>query len=642
MSSRVVKTIKRTSVSGLIGWAFALWLPISPVFAFTSPESTDLPDTITVGATTYSLPNLDNPLRKDKSRLEQHFDEGGKLYFTHCYLCHGDLKDGNGIFGDRFSPAPANLRKLVFDAGKGERFAFWRIAKGGVGLPERFQPWNSAMPAWEGTLTPEEMWKVILYVYDSVKHPFLPNPPATPTAERGAKVYKRHCVYCHGIKGDGKGIAAPFSSPRPRNFTKGHSKFRSTAFGKIPTDNDLHKMLVRGMPGTTMPSWKHLPENDRKSLVLYLKTLGRKFEKFKKRGKTHKVIDVPEPPAFTLESKERGRQLFIKTCSGCHGVEGRSDGESTHKIVNIGKDQLRPRNLTQSWLFRRSANRKELFQTLRTGLSLTAMPRLSPRVYSDETVWDLVNYTYTLSPAVRPDVLPEMRATRIEGALPKSPEDPAWNKITAYFYPVGGQLQEEPKSYFTTTSSLWVQAVHNGQDIAFRVRWDDPTVDPILKETATVVESPPPPLPAHLRADPSTLPPPPKPQPQKIPDAFALQFPASLDAATLPFFLNGDREHPVTLWKWSSYPNQVTEWAGQGLQHLSRKGFSQEVTGQVAFRYGQYLLMLKRKLKTHDARQDIQFRTGQQVPIAFNIWDGNEGETGSKKAVSSWYRLILK
>ncbi|MGP0630455.1 c-type cytochrome [Nitrospina sp. 32_T5] len=641
MIASVIVKLQRTYLPGLGGLALLVSLLVSPVFAFTSPTSADLPETITVGATTYSLHNLDNPLRADKTKLKDHKKAGAKLYFTHCFLCHGDLKDGQGVFGDRFRPAPANLRKLVADPDKGENYAFWRIAKGGRGLPEEHQPWESAMPAWGGKLTPEEIWQVVLYLFDSVRYPFVPNEPQKASVERGTEVYEKHCLHCHGAKGDGKGIAAPFSSPQPRNFTKGHYKFRSTAFGKIPTDEDLREMLVTGMPGTTMPSWKHLPEVDRESLVLYLKSLGRKFEKFKKRGKSHKVIPVPEPAPFTLESKERGRKLFIKNCSGCHGVEGRSDGASTHKIVNIAKDQLRPRNLTKSWLFRRSHTRRDLFQTLRTGLSLTAMPRLSPRVHSDETVWDLVNYIYTLSPAVQPEVLDEMHAERVEGPLPDDPEDPAWKSVTAYYFPLGGQLEEEPKSYFTTTDSLWVQAVHNGREIAFRIRWDDPTFDPILKETAKVLESPPPPLPAHLQADPADQPPPPKPEPQKIPDGFALQFPASLNSDILPHFLNGEPGHPVTLWKWTSYPNQVTEWSAQSISQWSRKGMSQEVKGKAAFRFGQYQLVLKRTLTTSDRNRDIQFQPGQEVPIAFNAWDGNEGESGSRKAVSSWYKLIL-
>ena len=47
-----------------------------------------------------------------------------------------------------------------------ETFLFWRIAKGGPGLPEEGGPWDTAMPAWEKILKEEEMWEAILFLYD--------------------------------------------------------------------------------------------------------------------------------------------------------------------------------------------------------------------------------------------------------------------------------------------------------------------------------------------------------------------------------------------------------------------------------------------------------------------------------------------
>src|SRR5207245_145621 len=47
-----------------------------------------------------------------------------------------------------------------------EAFLFWRIAKGGPGLPKESTPWNSVMPAWEDRLTEEQIWQVILFLYD--------------------------------------------------------------------------------------------------------------------------------------------------------------------------------------------------------------------------------------------------------------------------------------------------------------------------------------------------------------------------------------------------------------------------------------------------------------------------------------------
>jgi len=47
-----------------------------------------------------------------------------------------------------------------------ESFLFWRIATGGPGLPAEAAPWISSMPVWENFLTEEEIWEVILFMYD--------------------------------------------------------------------------------------------------------------------------------------------------------------------------------------------------------------------------------------------------------------------------------------------------------------------------------------------------------------------------------------------------------------------------------------------------------------------------------------------
>jgi mono/diheme cytochrome c family protein len=92
-------------------------------------------------------------------------------------------------------------------------------------------------------------------------------------ANAGKVVYERRCALCHGLKGDGKGPAAELLSPPPRDFTTGVYKIRTTS-NKTPSDQDLFKIITDGMPGTSMPPWKVLPEKDRWNLVAYLKTFG--------------------------------------------------------------------------------------------------------------------------------------------------------------------------------------------------------------------------------------------------------------------------------------------------------------------------------------------------------------------------------
>jgi hypothetical protein len=51
---------------------------------------------------------------------------------------------------------------------------------------------------------------------------------------------------------------------------------------------------------------------------------------------------------------------------------------------------------------------------------------------------------------------------------------------------------------------------------------------------------------------------------------------------------------------------------------------------------------MKRPLTTPDTKIDIQLQPGQTIPIAFNLWNGSAGETGSKKVISSWFDMILE
>ena len=55
----------------------------------------------------------------------------------------------------------------------------------------------------------------------------------------GQFIYERSCVSCHGPRGAGDGVAAPQLDPRPRDFTRGMFKFRSTPSGTMPTLDDL-------------------------------------------------------------------------------------------------------------------------------------------------------------------------------------------------------------------------------------------------------------------------------------------------------------------------------------------------------------------------------------------------------------------
>lgn len=119
---------------------------------------------------TYDLAKLENPFRKmemeDPEAFKALVKEGGEVYFKNCFYCHGDKLDGKGHYAHALEPKPLPFTGNDTIAQLQESYVFWRILKGGPGLPREGGPSISAMPPWEGELTEEEVWKVILFLYD--------------------------------------------------------------------------------------------------------------------------------------------------------------------------------------------------------------------------------------------------------------------------------------------------------------------------------------------------------------------------------------------------------------------------------------------------------------------------------------------
>ena len=93
-----------------------------------------------------------------------------------------------------------------------------------------------------------------------------PLPADAKSVEQGKKVADINCITCHGPKGKGDGVAAAALNPKPADWTskKVQGESDGEIFWKISTG--------RG----AMPSWKHLPENERWALVRYIRSVGGK------------------------------------------------------------------------------------------------------------------------------------------------------------------------------------------------------------------------------------------------------------------------------------------------------------------------------------------------------------------------------
>ena len=244
--------------------------------------------------------------RQNPGNRAKHLAAGAAIYIRNCVYCHGDLLDGQGHFASGFNPQPADFVGPNTIAQLAEGYVFWRIAKGGPGLPKESTPWNSAMPAWEDRLTEEQIWQVVYYLYETTGHPprvmgshasrppegarppgsspgarpsLGPRPAAAQSGDvaLGKAVYEKRCAGCHGEGGKGDGPAAELLLPRPRDFTAGKYKIRTTA-GALASDQDLLRIVTDGMPGTSMPPWRALPEKERTAVVAYIKTFAEAYK----------------------------------------------------------------------------------------------------------------------------------------------------------------------------------------------------------------------------------------------------------------------------------------------------------------------------------------------------------------------------
>lgn len=148
---------------------FAINSPVGePAFGRTiHPEP---PDQIMVHDAPINLVTAGNPYRHletdDPQAFAEHMASGRRVYYENCFYCHGDLMRGDGMYASFLNPIPTNFTSTGTIEQLQESFLFWRIAKGGPGMPPAGAPWDSAMPAWDQFLSEEEMWDVVLFLYE--------------------------------------------------------------------------------------------------------------------------------------------------------------------------------------------------------------------------------------------------------------------------------------------------------------------------------------------------------------------------------------------------------------------------------------------------------------------------------------------
>jgi mono/diheme cytochrome c family protein len=224
--------------------------------------------------------------------------------------------------------------------------------------------------------------------------PVPPKPVVTSVLlERGKGVYSQNCVACHGINGDGKGDAAAFLLPKPRDFVVANFRLRSTPTGQLPTDVDLFRSISLGMPGTPMPPWKHiLSEDDRWAVVEYIKTFSPRFADTNEKPKTLILGSSPPQNSFTVSE---GKVLFTKlACITCHGESGRGDGTAALNLVDDSQSKITPRDFSKPGLFKSGYSTKEIVRTILTGFNGTPMLGFHGTI-PEQDAWKLAYFVET-------------------------------------------------------------------------------------------------------------------------------------------------------------------------------------------------------------------------------------------------------
>jgi mono/diheme cytochrome c family protein len=236
-----------------------------------------------------------------------------------------------------------------------------------------------------GYAHPSEIWQPDAANFADLTWP--PGADVRPDEPTGRRVFAKRCAVCHGPDGRGNGPAAPSMIPRPRDFTQGFFKYKSTIRTEPPTDDDLRRVVEQGLQASAMPSFRDLlSDAEIRAVVDEVKRLA--------------GISAPSSPVAVVArtppddaSIGRGRALYARLeCGGCHGPDGRKAG-----FMQDAKNHLVPvRDLTAPWTFRGGSNPDDIWLRLTTGLAGSSMPAYVDAATPSERC-DLANYLASIA-----------------------------------------------------------------------------------------------------------------------------------------------------------------------------------------------------------------------------------------------------
>lgn len=501
------------------------------------------------------------------------------------------------------------------------------------------------------------------------------SPQATaPTA--GQATYERYCGVCHGPAGDGQGPASYLLFPKPRNFTGGRFKLRSTPMGVLPTDDDLVRVVSNGIPGTAMFAFNELLNEEQiGSVVEHVKSLYPGFADAAPVT-ADQLLQIPSPPPRSPELVAAGQQVYETfRCAQCHGPEGKGDGPAAAGLVDSEGAPFPAADFTYG-IYKSGGRPEDLYRTFLTGMEGTPMPSYASAIESEEQTWALVYYVLSLTPGgeAQPtsgDPGPIVVERVDDDNVLNEPFAPGWDAVPSH------RVYLRPLWFRSGYSPIaTVRAAAVGDRIALLLEWRDATHNAEALRTqdfsdAAAVQFALSQIPPFLMGEPGAG------NDVEIwywraerqaayergsaadvdsvyPDMYADRYPFAAgdtpgnaaaqqaDGApvdqTSPYITGRDAGNPVSNPELSTRPVHSMAAAGYG-SLTTRPADQMRASGTGVWRDGIYRVVFSAPVTRRAPQFEADFSVAR-VPFALAIWDGGAGDRNGTKLVSQWMTLV--
>jgi mono/diheme cytochrome c family protein len=491
-----------------------------------------------------------------------------------------------------------------------------------------------------------------------------------------AALYATHCSACHGESGQGDGAAAYLLYPKPRDFTSGIFRFKSTAASEPPTRQDLARVIREGIERTAMPSFVGvLNDQQIEGMIDHVLALSGQAA-----SKEDAALAISAKPPFDAKLVSAGKAVYAAaSCGACHGNTGRGDGPSSLTLKDSQDFPLPPADFTTG-VFKAGRKAEDLYRTIMVGVPGTPMPSyasgLAELPLGDIGVgvdrgWALVAYLRSLELSQQPQgaradaVISAAQA--VAAPMLNNPWHDAWQAIeplTVSLQPLW-QRKAAPRA-----ASLRV--VRHGEDLAFCIEWADNAPD----SGATSVST--------------------------FSDAVAIMFSLGNQAPALVMGTSGgpESQRPVNVWHWQALrqlnathdrlhdvpelmtgapsdgypfkqgepvsgrisehnrtylpamdvgnPKSMPELIGRAALESNAAGFGtltlqtpdeQHLGAVGSWSNGNWRVVMVRSLKPQ-GDGDVNLNDSGRIPFAVAVWDGSAGDRNGTKLISGWHWLV--